>query len=151
MEIKSIIELKINNTLFEEIVIPSSVHTVEDVQEVCKCMKSEVIKTLLFVGRSPIIVVMTGDKKVDLEKLKKIRNDNSLRMASKMEVNNITGFSVGSVSPFGLPKNLEMIADQAVENLTVLIMGSGKNDMLLKMSQLEFSKSFRGSYLQIAL
>ncbi len=150
MNLKSTAELIKAKVSFETIIIPSEVHTVEDVEKACNCTKSEVIKTLLFVGQEPVVVLVTGDKKVDLEKLKKVRSDNSLRMASKEEVSNITGFAVGTVSPFGLRK-VDVIADQAVQALDSLIMGSGQNNILIKMAGSEFIKSFRGSFVSIAL
>lgn len=151
MELKSITELKQVGASFEEIVVPNGVHTVEDVELACQCTKVEVIKTLLFVGLKPILVLVTGDRKVNLQKLKTIFNDDSLRMASKNEVSNITGFNVGSVSPFGLRKSIEIIADQDVQNLTSLILGSGKDDTLLKISQLDFVHAFKGKFVPLAL
>jgi len=102
MNLKSTAELTKTGASFETIVIPKGVHTVEDVERACNCTKPEVIKTLLFVGQKPVVVLVTGDKRVDLEKLKEVRGDDSLRMANKEEVSNITGFAVGTVSPFGL-------------------------------------------------
>lgn len=151
MDLKSIVELTKIGASFEKIVIPNGVHTVEDVQHACQCIKAEVIKTLLFVGKKPVVVLMTGDKKVDVEKLKKVRGDDSLRMANKNEVNNITGYAVGTVSPFGLRGETEVIADQDVQSLVSLIMGSGKDDTLLKMSQSEFVNAFRGIFVHLAL
>jgi len=150
MNLKSTTELTKIGVSFEMITIPNGVHTVEDVERACNCIKSEVIKTLLFVGRKPVVVLMTGDKKVDLEKLKKVRGDDSLRMADKEEVSNTTGFTVGTVSPFGLRK-VDVIADQAVQTLSSLIMGSGKEDTLIRMTGSEFVKSFKGSFVPVAL
>ena len=150
MNLKSTTELTKIGVSFEIITIPNGVHTVEDVERACNCTKSEVIKTLLFVGRKPVVVLMTGDKKVDLEKLKRLRGDDSLRMANKEEVGNITGFAVGTVSPFGL-REVDIIADKAVQDLSALIMGSGKNDTLIKMTGSEFIKSFVGSFVPVAL
>ena len=116
MKLKSVAELSRLNASFETIVIPNGVHTVEDVERECNCTKPEVIKSLLFVGRSPVVVLMTGDKMVDLGKLREMRGDESLHMANKEEVRNITGFPVGAVSPFGLRK-MDVIADQAVLDL----------------------------------
>ena len=149
MNIKSVVELENRGASFETVVIPNGVHTVLDVERACNCTKSEVIKTLLFVGRKPVVVLVTGDKKVDLQKLQKVHGDDSLRMANKREVARITGFSVGTVSPFGIRK-VEMIADQAIQTLDTLIMGSGKDDMLLKMTGTEFVRSFTGLFAPIA-
>ncbi len=144
-------ELEKKAISFEKIVIPNGVHTVEDVQRACRCAKAEVIKALLFVGKKPVVVLMTGDKKVDIEKLKKARGDDTLRMADKNEVSNITGYAVGAVSPFGLRGSIDVIADQGVQALASLIMGSGKDDTLLKMSQSEFVRAFKGIFVPLAL
>lgn len=151
MNLKSTTELINKGVSFEEIVVPGGVHTVEDVERACQCFKAEVIKTLLFVGQKPVLVIMTGNKKVDMEKLKRVCGDNSLRMANKGEVSNLTGYAVGTVSPFGIRGNLEVIADQEVRSLVSLIMGSGKDDTLLKMSQANFTNAFSGTFAPLAL
>lgn len=150
MKLRSIEELTALGASFETIVIPDGVHTVEDVERTCNCTQSSVIKALLFIGKEPVVVLVTGDKRVDREKLKKVRGDDSLRMADKAAVSAITGFSVGTVSPFGLLE-VDVIADQAVQDLDVLIMGSGKGDTLIKMTGAAFRSSFRGSFVLIAL
>lgn len=151
MDLKSIIELTRKGTSFEKIVVPNGVHTVEDVERACQCAKAEVIKTLLFVGKKPVVVLMTGDRRVDVVKLKKARGDDSLRMANRKEVGDITGYAVGAVSPFGLRGETEVIADQDVQALAFLIMGSGKEDTLLKMTQAEFANAFTGIFVPLAL
>ncbi len=131
--------------IFETIIVPNGVHTVEDVELACKCSRPEVIKTLLFIGRRPVVVLMTGDKKVSLDKLKEIRGDKSLRLASRDEVSDLTGVLAGTVSPFGLAE-VDVIADRRVMELESLIMGSGKSDTLLKMTGSEFRKLYKGSF-----
>lgn len=143
-------ELKNIGVGFELINLTQAVHSVHDVQVACKCEASEVIKTLVFIGSNPIIVIIPGDKKANIMKIKKITGEQNLRMAKPEEVMNFTGYDVGSVSPFGINSRIKQIADNSVLNLPSLFLGSGKNDVLIKISQSEFVKSFKGNFASIS-
>jgi len=135
---------------FELINLGQVVHSVHDVQVACKCEASEVIKTLLMIGESPIMIVLPGDKRANISRIKEFTGEQNLRMAKPAEVLAITGYSVGSVSPFGVSPSIRQVADNSVRALGSLFMGSGKNDVLIKMGQAEFNKAFRGTFAGIS-
>jgi len=135
---------------FELIPLTRAVHSVQDVQDACKCEASEVIKTLVFIGSKPIIVIMPGDKRANITKIEKFTGEQGLRMAKPAEVMNLTRYNVGSVSPFGINSEIKQIADNSICVLPSLFIGSGKSDVLIKISQAEFGKSFRGVFASIS-
>jgi len=143
-------ELKNMGVKFELITLTQAVHSVHDVQVACKCEASEVIKTLVFIGNNPIIVITPGDKRANITEIEKITGEQNLRMAKPEEVMNFTGYDVGSVSPFGINSKIKQIADNSVLDLPSLFIGSGKSDVLIKISQPEFRKSFRGNFASIS-
>jgi Cys-tRNA(Pro) deacylase len=143
-------ELKNKGVEFELIHLTQTVHSVHDVQVACNCEASEVIKTLILIGRSPIVVVMPGDKRANIAKIEALLGERGLRMAKPEEVKVLTGYSVGSVSPFGIDPEIKQIADDSIQGLSSLFLGSGKNDVLIKMSPSEFAKSFRGTFASIS-
>ena len=59
---KSEKELMDKDINFELISLTQSVHSVRDVQKICKCEAQEVMKTLIFIGSNPIIVIMPGNQ-----------------------------------------------------------------------------------------
>jgi Cys-tRNA(Pro) deacylase len=136
---------------FELIVLTQTVHSVQDVQVACKCETSEVIKTLVFIGNDPVIVIMPGDKKVNIAKIENLTGEQNLRMAKTEEVLAITGYSIGSVSPFGINPKIRQIADNSILTLSSLLLGSGKSNILIKISQTEFIRSFRGIFASISI
>lgn len=76
----------------------------------------EIVKSLVFIGdEKGYVILIQGDKKIDEEKLEKILGVSSLRLANPNEVKNLTGYRVGSVSPFDL--KLEVIMDKSILNL----------------------------------
>lgn len=149
-DIKSIKELENNGVDFELILLTQAVHSVLDVQIACKCEASEVIKTLVFVGIKPIIVILPGNKKADIAKIKEHIGEQDLRMAKPAEVLTFTSHNVGSVSPFGINSEIKQIADNSILTLSSLFVGSGKSDVLIKISQAEFYKSFQGTFASIS-
>ena len=149
-DINSEKELKASGVSYELITLTQPVHSVHDVQVACKCEASEVIKTLVFIGSNPIVVVMPGDKRANIAKLEKLTGENGLRMAKPVEVKALTGYDVGSVSPFGVNQAIKQIADSSTLSLPSLILGSGKSDSLIKISQSEFGKAFHGTFASIS-
>ena len=143
-------ELKSMGVNFELITLARTVHSVRDVQNVCKCEASEVIKTLILIGNNPIVVILPGDKRANISKIEKLTGEQGLRMAKPAEVMTLTGYGVGSVSPFGINPAIKQIADNSILTLPSLFLGSGKNDVLIKMNQTEFGKSFRGTFASIS-
>ncbi|MFA6463817.1 MAG: YbaK/EbsC family protein [Candidatus Paceibacterota bacterium] len=144
-------ELKNKNVDFELIPLNQVVHSVNDVQAACKCEVSEIIKTLVFVvDNNPIIIILPGDKRANILKIENIIGEHGLRMAKPEEVKKFTGYIVGSVSPFGINPKIKQIADNSILNLSSLLFGSGKSDIIIKISQIEFCKAFEGVFASIS-
>ncbi len=143
-------ELRDKGVDFELIPLTQTVHSVHDVQVACKCEASEVIKTLIFIGSKPIVVILPGDKRANIAKIEELIGERGLRMAKPAEVMALTGYSVGSVSPFGINPAIKQIADSSTLSLPSLFLGSGKSDVLVKISQTEFGKAFRGTFASIS-
>ena len=149
-EINSERELRNKGVNFELVPLTHTVHTVHDVQVACNCEASEVIKTLVFIGSNPVIAIMPGDKRANITKIEELTGEQGLRMAKPTEVMTLTGYGVGSVSPFGINPSIKQIADNSILTLSSLFLGSGKSDVLIKISQTEFGKSFRGTFASIS-
>ena len=149
-KINSEIELINKDVDFELIPLTQAVHSVHDVQAICKCEASEVIKTLIFIGSNPVIVVLPGDKRASIAKIEEATGERGLHMAKPAEVLTLTGYVVGSVSPFGINSKIKQIADNSILALPSLFIGSGESDVLIKINQAEFAKSFRGIFASIS-
>lgn len=140
-------ELKSKGINFELITLTKPVHSVRDVEVACNCSVLEVIKTLVFVGSRPVLVVLPGDKMADVNKIKDFVGEKELRMAKPAEVLQLTGYGVGAVSPFGINSNIKQIADKSIFEVPFLFIGSGESNILIKMSKDEFVKAFSGDFV----
>ncbi|WP_028399014.1 proline--tRNA ligase [Ectobacillus panaciterrae] len=90
--------------------------SIEDVSrflnlEAAKCFKSMVFK----VDDKLVMVLVRGDHEVNDIKVKNLYGAAVVELASPEEVKELMNCTVGSLGPIGAPKDLEIIADYAVE------------------------------------
>ncbi len=105
--------------------------------------QKESVKSLLFkTGKGDfILVLMSGDKRVDAKVIKRLEGTDNLALASADEVEKASGVPVGAVAPFGIRSKLKtyfykgILENEyswfAAGNLTISIKVKSKN--LLKL------------------
>ena len=91
----------------------------------------QIVKSLVFVleDGGALLVVVDGESKVDLEKLKKVFG--FVRLAKPDEVKAFTGFEVGGVPPVGI--NVKTVVDRRVLENRFVYGGGGDTCKLLKI------------------
>jgi len=113
----------------EIINVGKPVKTVEQAVKETVSKPKQIIKSLLFISeKEPILVIVDGESKVDLNKLAKIFG--KVRLATPKEVKRITGFEVGAVPPVGIIKT---IVDSKILGNEFVIGGGGRIDRLSKL------------------
>jgi len=142
---KSIDYLKSKNIKFKIIHLNEIPRTAQDVERIYGCPLNQVLKTLIFIGKTkPVIAVLPGDKRVDMDKLKEVTKGNNLRMAKSNEVEEITGYTIGGISPFGIEKNIKKIIDKSVFKIKTVNIGSGKAEIGIELNSEELKKAWDG-------
>ncbi len=142
---KSIEYLEGKNIEFKTIHLDEVPKTAQDVERIYGCSLHQVLKTLIFIGETePVIVVLPGDKRVDMNKLKKTTKQTNLRMAKPDEIEEITGYKIGGVSPFGIEKNITKIIDESVFKTKIVNIGSGKAEFGIELNSEELRKAWNG-------
>ena len=90
-----------------------------------------IVKTLIFIIESkkihtPVIVLIAGDKKCKIQALHKILNiEGSVFRPEAKIVKKITGYSIGGVSPIGLPRELNLIIDTSLRRFEKIWSAAG--------------------------
>ena len=87
----------------------------------------QVIRSILFRLSSEefCLALVAGPDQINWRELRRHFNQSRLTMASPDEVFKVTGYKPGSVSPFGLPSPLPIIADPSVFESGEISLGSG--------------------------
>lgn len=124
------------------------VRTMSDVKEVLKADPSQMVKSILLAyhreePRSPedlnaelFLIAIPADRKISLGKVATVlgRSRERFRLATQIEVEELTGFKVGSIPPFGFPKNVPVILDERLERQEVIWCGTGKSTESLRLT-----------------
>ncbi|HKY55534.1 MAG TPA: YbaK/EbsC family protein [Anaerolineales bacterium] len=98
--------------------------------------ESQVVRSILFQIRPEefVMVLVAGPAQVDWKKLRQLVGRSRVRMATEEEVLEITGYRVGTVSPFGTKNQVKVLIDQSVLNEEEVSIGSGVRNTAILLS-----------------
>lgn len=95
----------------------------------------QIVRSILFQIRAGefVMVLVAGREQVDWKKLRQLVGRSRIRMATEEEVLEVTGYRVGTVSPFGLKNQIRMLIDTSVLKEEEISLGSGVRNMAIIM------------------
>jgi len=130
--------------------LDTSARTAMEAASSLKCEVGAIIKSLLFkTENSFTLFLVAGDKKASLNKIKKSLNVKDASMASAVDVKNITGYTIGGVSPIGHLNKIEIFIDNSLERFTSLFAAAGHPNCVFKISFTDLQKITNGSIKDI--
>ena len=77
--------------------------------------------------------MVAGDKRCSLNKVKKLLNQKDVSMANAEQVKEITGFTIGGVSPVGHINDLNIIIDKKLERFPIVYAAAGHPNSIFKI------------------
>ena len=93
--------------------LEKTARTANDAATALGCKVGAIVKSLLFKSQSSFFLcLVSGDKKCSLNKLKKILGEKDISMANADQVKEVTGFTIGGVSPVGHLQQLDIFIDE---------------------------------------
>ncbi|MBI9074603.1 MAG: Cys-tRNA(Pro) deacylase [Desulfatibacillum sp.] len=96
----------------------------------------EVVKTLVMEdeNKEALLVLMHGDKEVSTKALARIVGVRTIHPCDPQRANNLTGYLVGGISPFGTKKRLPVFAEASIMDLETIYINAGKRGLLASVS-----------------
>ena len=132
------------------IVLKSSARTAIEAAKSLNCEVGAIVKSLLFrTEQNFTLCLIAGDKKASLNKIKKILNIKDVSMASADDVKNVTGFTIGGVSPIGHLNKIEILIDLSLERFDKLFAAAGNPNCVFKISFQDLCKITKGSVKEL--
>ena len=142
--------LKKFDTNSEVIVLKSSARTALEAAKSLNCEVGAIIKSLLFkTEQNFTLCLVAGDKKASLNKIKKILKIKDVYMASADDVKNVTGFTIGGVSPIGHLNKIEILIDLSLDRFDELFAAAGHPNCIFKISFENLCKITNGSIREL--
>jgi len=122
---------------FETYTFDLDIHSADGVAEALGLPAHQVYKTLVVVRQrgKPLLVLVAGDRELDLKRLAHAVGEKKLHMASYKEAESLTGLQVGGISVLALiNRGFDVYIDRAVTRLSHILVSAGCRGINLKLS-----------------
>ena len=137
--------IKEYNNEMSVIILDSSAKTAIEAASSLGCEVGAIVKSLLFKTENTFtLFLVSGDKKASLNKIKKTLNINDASMASPDDVKNITGYTIGGVSPVGHLNKVEIFIDHSLARFENLYAAAGHPNCVFKTNFDDLQKITNG-------
>ena len=115
--------------------------TVVEAAKALNCEEKEIAKTLsFFINDGPILIVVSGDKKIDNSKFK-----NEFNVKAKMipyeDVEKYIGHKAGGVCPFGINENVKVYLYESLKRFNIIYPACGSSNSAVKLTIDELEKT----------
>lgn len=98
-------------------VFDESTHTAADASAALDAELGQIVKSLVFVAPSadgelePVLCLVSGPNRVDVARLAAVTGERDIRRATAREAQDLTGFTIGGIPPFGHSRTVRTIMD----------------------------------------
>jgi Cys-tRNA(Pro)/Cys-tRNA(Cys) deacylase len=103
----------------------------------------QVVRSILFrLGEDQyLLALVAGPAQISWRRLRKHLGQSRLTMAGEEEVLAVTGYRVGAVSPFGLPRPIKVLIDPGVLAEETVSLGSGIRSVAIVMQSADLIRA----------
>lgn len=108
-----------------------STHTAQEAANAVGCELGQIVKTLFFMAEGrPTMALVAGDRQVDTAALAELVGvgRKKLKMGTREEVLDITGYRVGGVAPVGWPKPCDVVVDDSLRRFENIWAAAGDSN-----------------------
>ena len=133
------------------IVLDSSARTAQDAANSLNTEVGSIVKSLfLRTKNSFLLCLVAGDKRCSLNKIKKILNEKDVSMGSADQVKEITGFTIGGVSPVAHLSPLKIYIDESLSRFKNIYGAAGHPNCVFKIDFENLQKITNGEVMDIS-
>ena len=112
------------------------------------CTVAQIGKSIVFTNGSPVVVVISGDERVDVKKLSKLIGG-KVKKANATTVKEETGYTIGGVPPFPLPKNVVTLIDASLERFEEVWVAAGTPNAVMKIRVDDLKKITQANIVKV--
>ena len=124
--------------------------TAVEAAEAAGCELSQIVKSLvLLCDGVPVVALVPGDRRLDVEKARRAAGAATARIASADEVERLTGFAPGAVAPFALPEIDRVLLERTLLARPVVWAGAGSSSHLVRLEPAELVRLTRATSMDV--
>ena len=147
-EVKSYME---ENSINGEIIMfkAEQAKTSASAAEHLGCEVAQIAKSIVLKADNPILVILSGDMRVDLKKLSEVIGEKA-KLASPEYVSEEVGFIIGGVPPMGFDGPVRILIDKSIERFSEVFSSGGSRDSILKIDVNELKNVVKGEIVDVS-
>ncbi len=147
-EVKSYME---ENSINGEIIMfkAEQAKTSASAAEHLGCEVAQIAKSIVLKAEKPILVILSGDVRVDLKKLSEVIGEKA-KLASPEYVSEEVGFIIGGVPPIGFDRPVRILIDKSIERFSEVFSSGGSRDSILKIDVNELKNVVKGEIVDVS-
>ena len=132
------------------IVLDGSARTAQDAADSLNTEVGSIIKSLfLRTKNSFLLCLVAGDKRCSLNKIKKILGEKDVSMGNADQVKQVTGFTIGGVSPVGHLNPIKIYIDQSLSRFKNIFGAAGHPNCVFKINFIDLQKITSGKVMDV--
>ena len=113
------------------------------------CEVAQIAKSIVLKAENPILVILSGDMRVDLKKLSEVIGQKA-KLASPEYVSEEVGFIIGGVPPMGFDRPVRILIDKSIERFSEVFSSGGSRDSILKIDVNELKNVVKGEIVDVS-
>lgn len=124
----------------------------QEAAEKLKVSFDRLFKTLVVSGEDGTFMtaLVPVSKQLDLKKWVKSLGSKKAKMAEKQDVERLTGYVLGGVSPLGQKKKLAVIMDISAQNFDTIFVSAGRRGLQIEISPKDLARLTQAVFLDIS-
>ena len=130
---------------------PEGTRTAADAARAVGCEVAQIVKSLVFmVDDRPVVALVSGANRVDLDKLASAIGGANARRADGDEARAATGFAIGGVPPFGHATGTFIVVDRDLDAHEVVWAAAGLPDAVFALRPSDLVRASGGTLVDLA-
>ena len=113
------------------------------------CEVAQIAKSIVLKAENPILVILSGDMRVDLKKLSEVIGEKA-KLASPEYVLEEVGFIIGGVPPMGFDRPVRILIDKSIERFSEVFSSGGSRDSIQKIDVNELKNVVKGEIVEVS-
>ncbi len=112
-----------------------STKTAQMAADAVGCELGQIVKSLVFVvDGGAVLALVAGDRRGDGDAIAAESGGDRAAMADPDTVRAATGYAIGGVCPFGLPRGLSVLVDDSLERFTTVYPAGGTPSSMVRLT-----------------
>lgn len=129
--------------------LDESTRTSQMAADALGCTVAQIAKSIVFTGDAPVVVVISGDKRVDLRKLSEYLGF-EVRIADAAAVRRSTGYVIGGVPPFAHDEGVRVLLDGSLQRFDDVWTAAGTPHSVMRIRLGDIRDVVGGDFVDVA-